>query len=416
MHRSRCSRLLLASIGALALMTSAIAGPLNPPAGPIVSTPGPEPRIPINAINTPGDADSTFKITQAGSYYLTGNVAAAAARHGIEITASSVTIDLMGFEVAGTVGTLDGIACTGGTRRGITVRNGVVRGFGGDGVDLLLAEQVRLESLTAVSNTGHGVRVGPEAVLTECIASLNTQSGFGSSEGAVFRDCVAGQNGSDGFDVEGTGSGSLTNCAAEANVGIGFHGFGQYSFDTCVARDNGSDGFFVGQEGATLLNCGARSNGGDGIFVIQGTVSDSASVVNAGIGIRVNLGNVSRCMAGSNGSHGIQVEGASVLVGNTCRNNGTATTTGAGIRVLTGDGSRVDGNNCDGNDRGIDVTAAGNVIVRNTCNANTTNFVIAANNIYGPIIDRSAPASAAVSGSAAAGTMGSSDSNSNFSY
>ena len=47
----------------------------TPPAGPVASTPGPEPRTAVNAASTPGDADSLYRITQPGSYYLTENLA-----------------------------------------------------------------------------------------------------------------------------------------------------------------------------------------------------------------------------------------------------------------------------------------------------------------------------------------------------
>jgi len=65
------------------------AGDLNPPPGPVASTMKTlsevEPRIAVNSINTPGDADSLFKITQPGSYYLTGNIT------GVAETAQGVT-------------------------------------------------------------------------------------------------------------------------------------------------------------------------------------------------------------------------------------------------------------------------------------------------------------------------------------
>ena len=61
-----------------------------------MSEPFDEPRIAINTASTPGDADSVFRITQPGSYYLTGNTSGVAAKHGIEIDASDVTLDLMG--------------------------------------------------------------------------------------------------------------------------------------------------------------------------------------------------------------------------------------------------------------------------------------------------------------------------------
>ena len=59
-----------ACVVAAATMVS-FAGPLDPPAGPVASTyktlTEVEPRIAINATNTPGDADSIYKVTQPGS-------------------------------------------------------------------------------------------------------------------------------------------------------------------------------------------------------------------------------------------------------------------------------------------------------------------------------------------------------------
>jgi len=51
-----------------------------------------EPRILISSTTTPGDADSVFKITQPGSYYLGQNVVGVAGKSGIELTANHVTI------------------------------------------------------------------------------------------------------------------------------------------------------------------------------------------------------------------------------------------------------------------------------------------------------------------------------------
>lgn len=92
---------------------SALAGDLNPPAGPVAPTHKTlteiEPRTAINLANTPGDADSLFKITQPGSYYLTGNITGVAGKHGVEIATSGVSLDLMGFTLTGVAGSLDGV-------------------------------------------------------------------------------------------------------------------------------------------------------------------------------------------------------------------------------------------------------------------------------------------------------------------
>src|SRR6185436_1945782 len=95
----------------------AFGGDLNPPAGPVGPTMKPlseiEPRIAISALTTPGDADSLFRITQPGSYYLTGNVTGVSGKSGIGIASSGVTLDLSGFELLGVAGSANGIFTTG---------------------------------------------------------------------------------------------------------------------------------------------------------------------------------------------------------------------------------------------------------------------------------------------------------------
>jgi len=316
----------------LVLAGNAIAGDLNPPAGLITSTPGPEPRIAINATNTPGDADSIFKITAPGSYYLTGNMTGVSAKHGIEIAASGVTIDLMGFELRGVPASLDGVNAAAGGFDSIAVRNGSVRSWGGDGIDLIegLATEIIIDGVRAAENAGTGVRSG---------------------QGAIITLCVSADNSFHGFEIEASST-----------------------ISGCVARSNSLDGFVL-IAGAVIRHCIAYSNNRDGIV--------------AG----------SDCM----------------ILSNTSRANGAGGGDGAGIHVTNGD-NRIEDNNCTDSDRGIDVDVAGNVIIRNTCAANGTNYDFVANNVYGPILDRTSPGSPVVSGSAATSSLGSTDSNANYSY
>src|SRR5216117_1440443 len=128
---------LVVVVGTLA----SLAGPLDPPAGPVAPTGKTlgevEPRIAVNAANTPGDSNSLFKITQPGSYYLTGNITGVANKHGIEIAASGVTLDLNGFDLLGAPGSLDGVSVTtAAVQSNITVFNGSVRAWGDKGIDL----------------------------------------------------------------------------------------------------------------------------------------------------------------------------------------------------------------------------------------------------------------------------------------
>ena len=86
---------------AMTVTASALAGELSPPTGPVTETGRFGPRVEINSVNTPGSVTSKFIISQPGSYYLGGNISGSNAKHGIEITASGVTIDLMGFDLKG---------------------------------------------------------------------------------------------------------------------------------------------------------------------------------------------------------------------------------------------------------------------------------------------------------------------------
>ena len=149
-------------------------GPLTPPGAPaptMKSLDQIEPRIPINATHTPGDADSLFKITQPGSYYLTGNLMGVAAKIGIEIATSNVTIDLMGHSLLGAAGSLSGIATPSTSYNNLTVRNGVITGWGGNGIQLVGSGSL-IEQIHASDNT-IGIFVTHQAIVRSVTASRN---------------------------------------------------------------------------------------------------------------------------------------------------------------------------------------------------------------------------------------------------
>jgi len=353
------------------------AGNLNPPVGPVAPTHKTltevEPRIAVNATTTPGDADSLYKITQPGSYYLTGNIQGVVGKHGVEIATSGVTLDLNGFELRGTAGSLDGVSATVIGLTCVKVLNGSVRSWGEDGVDLgaIGVNNCRVEGVLASGNAGYGIVVGQSSIVSHCSASLNTASGFLAGDGCTLSDCSASSNANNGF---------------------------------------------IAKNGCALAGCSANNNAIHGITAINGcTVSNCAAYHNTTNGINATLGSaVVDCSSKGNTENGIECFRDCVIRGNTCDANGSSGD-GAGIQV--GDlGNRIEGNNCTGADRGIGVNGAGNIIFKNTCSGNTIDWVIPANNVFGPIIDRRSPASAAVSGFSSASSLGSTDPNANFSY
>lgn len=337
----------------IVLSSRALAGPLAPPAGPVAPTPGPEPRIAVNATNTPGDADSVFKITQPGSYYLTGNINGVVGKHGIEIVAIGVTLDLNGFELAGVpaMGAFDGVSATVPNLKNIAVLNGSVRNWGASGVDLgSSASNGRVDGVRASVNAGNGISVGIGCAVSNCSAYLNSLGGIATGTGCTVFNCSAYGNAGNGIGVA-TG-GTVSFCSAYENVGYG------------ISANNGS----------TVADCTARANTLDGIACVSGCV----------------------------------------IRGNNCQASGLGGD-GAGI-YASGSDTRVEGNNCTSADRGIHVDDDGNIIIRNTCAGNGINWVIVANNVVGPIIDRTAPASAAISGDSAPDSTGSTHPNANFTY
>src|SRR3954470_20076140 len=81
-----------------------------------------------------------YKITQSGSYKLTGNLVVPADTDGIDVMANDVTLDLNGFSIVGAIvcqGTTNctpapaGVFATGisALANGVTIQNGHVRGF-----------------------------------------------------------------------------------------------------------------------------------------------------------------------------------------------------------------------------------------------------------------------------------------------
>ncbi len=262
------ARSLLQKCCVLALAMSAallIAGPLDPPAGPVSPTyktlSEVEPRVAVNSVNTPGDSSCVFRITQAGSYYLTGNLASSVSgKVGIEIAASNVTLDLHGFVIDGTTvlgapPSLDGIRVA-GAQRAITIKNGVVRDFAGTGIAGSAATGLILTDITVDTCGDDGIETGPFARVDRCAAL--TCAGFGisiPSQGATVTNCTAANNELSGLRVVGAGA-RVQQCTAYGNGqhGIEVSGKAMITENTCMF--NGTA--IVDGAGIRLAGAGAK--------------------------------------------------------------------------------------------------------------------------------------------------------------
>jgi parallel beta-helix repeat protein len=452
------------AIGLFALIASAAlltAGPLDPPSGaiaPTYKTLGEvEPRIAINAANTPGDADSTFRITKPGSYYLTESFSVLPNKSGIEIASSNVTIDLNGF-VIGSTSSLPTIRLTSTGRTHISVRNGTLNLGLGDAIDLAPAgaadadmttggiiEDIRIASAGGIGiragnsvtinrctiikcNLG-GILAGTNAHVLACTVTDNKEVGIEVSQDSHVIDCNV--SGSTSYGIHAYSGTTVRGCTSSENSAAGFNLEFKGSIIDCVSRGNGSYGFLIRQgtvancnssndgygfrlDECTTTNCHATSSEDEGFIVSGGSLTASVAIFCDSQGILVgDSSSIIDCTSYGNKGSGIKLFTNATIRGNHCVKNGSSGT-GGGIEVA-GKNNRIDGNTCNENRVGILVSATRNIIVRNVCNTNTTNWSIVASNSVAPIVVTN-KTGAAINGDTGGGSLGSSDPSANFTY
>lgn len=291
---NRPSMLVLAAAGASGFTALVVAGPLDPPAGPVSGSfktlQQVEPRIPLSDTTTPGNASFVYRITEPGSYCLTGNIQGTVNKGGIEIAASGVTIDLNGFEVVG-AGAQAGIRALSSSYTDATVHSGTVRNWGGNGVDLNNISGSQVRDVTVADCGGYGIGINGGGLVSGCIASGNGSTGIRALNGSRAENCTSRANTGQGFYV--TGASTITGCVSTSNV---WHGI-EVGGDCVVTRNQVSNAGQGGAQATGIYLTGNRNrceensvttvstSGGDqgiaisgsGNFVARNTVSGYAA-------------------------------------------------------------------------------------------------------------------------------------------
>lgn len=114
-----------------------------------------------------------FSITNAGSFYLAGNLRATATNvAGIIINSSDVQLDLNGFAIIGIPGSLDGIKVL-GTNENINICNGSIREWDGFGINAIDANDGSVLEVKANRNGRGGIVYGDGAMVERCSAYGN---------------------------------------------------------------------------------------------------------------------------------------------------------------------------------------------------------------------------------------------------
>jgi parallel beta-helix repeat protein len=159
-------------------------------------------------------------ISTSGSYRLTGNLSVPVDTHGIEITVNDVTLDLNGFVISGSGGTGgDGVSAP--NRGSITVKNGVVKTMGGNGI--LVGFQSLVQGVhsgnngligivangsgstvtgnTAMNNSQGGITVSGDSRVTDNNALFNLATGISAGGGCAIAGNIVDGNQSKGISA-----------------------------------------------------------------------------------------------------------------------------------------------------------------------------------------------------------------------
>ena len=308
-------KILLITACVIAMSFTARAGDLEPgnPVAPTMKTLDQvEPRIPIPASSTPATA---FVINSSGSYYLTGDRLASA--NGIEVNADNVTIDLMGYRLAGTgQGGAYGIYMDG--RSNVTIRNGTIGNFGFHGIyeaSKTSGRNHRILDVRLVGNTFSGVYLkGKKCVVKNCIAAENGDKGIYAYYRCTIVDNSVYANGGDGvYTYEGSvvknnniyengGAGIYTlgddnmiegnHVTGGNSVGLRISGAGNYLADNTV-RDNSDNYVIAADNQVNLLLCEVPDT-----IDFPCTVKFAGSLRSTGTGIEVDADDVIIDLAG----------------------------------------------------------------------------------------------------------------------
>lgn len=407
------------------LALPAIAGPLNPPAGPVSPTyktlDQVQPRIPIS---------SSVNIIAPGSYYLTRNITQAGTSDGILITSSNVTLDLNGFTISGgrTGVYIDSFPFP--AANNVTVLNGNITGTTGSGIFSggyddepagVTIRNVKVSNAADIGiNTGRGsiiegcyvsgaaigIRAGYSSRVSGCTAEFARSAGFSIGGGSTITDCVAvgtdnGNNAGDGF-VIGAGS-TARGLSSRSNVGFGAKFDNECTITDSTFSNNTNAGVRLSAF-SRLAGCTIASNQNSGVFLDVTTGGVGSVVEHCNVSFNIPVGIVSF----SQGAHtirdntitrnvdfGVRVADNCQILNNRIAENGDANTD-AGV-FITGSGNIVQGNFLSLNQgAGVELynTSSAALVVANTFRGSTIRTA-GTGHTMGPLL--SAPA--AVTGS-----------------
>ncbi len=273
--------------------------PPGPPAPTMLTLTQVEPRTPVDFVHTGSGGLSEFLITLPGSYYLTSNIFGTNGLHGINISASDVTLDLRGFTVQGTNSAYDGIYIHAGYTN-VTVYNGNISGWNnastyGNGVESY-ADNVTLEHLNVSANQANGILLGGSGVVRDCNVQNNGLNGINASNNCTIIGCIA------------RGNVNEPNAGNFGGISVG----NDCTVIGCTAEGNATNGIFA-DNNCTVKDCTANTNLTFGIVANNNClITGNTATANGVIGIYITgaRNRIDSNIAGNNGTYGIYITGA----------------------------------------------------------------------------------------------------------
>ena len=358
-------------------------GSLTPPGAPgetMKTLAQVEPRTPISSL--------PYTISEPGSYYVTGNLSSTG--HGIVIEASGVSVDLMGFSLTWDGGNenyggpgenaYNGIYVTGSAEDKETMPHIFVAppasAMGNGASSVAMIENLVIKR-GRISGFHDGLRCEnmSNSRIKELVVSGNIYEGVflsgydGQCNGNTIADCTISGNGQSGIYVYGYSGGcngnTITDCTINGNEDEGIY-----------LRSNSG-----GQcDGNTIADCTISGNGDEGVY-LRGSYGQCSG------------NTVANCTIGDNTGRGIYLlSSQGQCDGNTLHGNSIMGNDGHGIYINGGDGNRIEGNNVwgttgEGDTWGIyTYNTLNNLILKNSCVENGTNYELDPNDTAGPIV------------------------------
>jgi hypothetical protein len=230
--------------------------PSGPPAPTMKTLHQVQPRIPIDGL--------PVSISQPGSYYLTGNLSLSTGGDGIVIDADDVIIDLNGFALNGAGAAGCGILVT-NNHSNIAIRNGVIREWGGSGIQAVNAYNSMFSDLQCYNNTADGLAAGTFCEIRNVMASANGGMGLFAAQACRMLDCTAHDNGI-GIYCAGTAN-EIIRCTAQKSGTMGIFSVTDGIIRDCIVRNNGTDGIQVVGNCCLEDNQCINQTNGAGVFV-----------------------------------------------------------------------------------------------------------------------------------------------------